>query len=75
MSMDEETAEALRTWKEHCYRPTDLALADAVDSLVLEEPLIYARQSETRKSDWVVSSPVVAVLVEARGRCMLTGDL
>ncbi len=63
MSLDDVTAEALGTWKDHCFRPTDLPLADAVDSLVLEEPLIYARQSDTRKSDWVVSAAVVVLLL------------
>ncbi len=72
MSMDEETAQALRTWKDHRYRPTDLPLADAVDSLVLEESLIYARQSDTRKSDWVVSTSIVAVVLQPLDSCMLT---
>lgn len=58
--MDDSTAAAIRMWKEHTYAPTDIPLAEAVDSLILDDPLIYARQSDTRKSDWVVSTRRVA---------------
>ncbi|TFK81333.1 hypothetical protein K466DRAFT_502316 [Polyporus arcularius HHB13444] len=52
--MDDKTADALRKWKEHRYRPTDLPFGEAVDSLFTSEPLIEVRRSETRKTDWVI---------------------
>ena len=53
--MDQPTQDALRKWKQHTYRPTDIPFADAVYSLSGREPLIEARQSLTRKSEWIVS--------------------
>ncbi|RDX47462.1 hypothetical protein OH76DRAFT_1354144 [Lentinus brumalis] len=52
--MDDGTAEAIRKWKEHRFRPTDLPFGEAVDSLTASQPLIEAHQSESRKTDWVI---------------------
>lgn len=73
--MDDSTAAAIMMWKEHTYAPTDIPFTEAVDSLILDDPLIYARQSDTRKSDWVVSSSTQGNMrlcgADAYSQCML----
>lgn len=52
--LDQQTADAVRKWKDFRYRVTDLPFASAVRSVLRRDPVIDIRQSETRKSDWVV---------------------
>ena len=57
--MDEPTRRALDRWRDHTYRSTDIPFTKAVYSLSLgSEPLIEARQSDTRPSEWIVRSLV-----------------
>ncbi|TFK77915.1 hypothetical protein K466DRAFT_607538, partial [Polyporus arcularius HHB13444] len=55
--MDQLTLEALVKWKEYRYRPVEIPFADAVRSLGTPDELVEARQSTTRKSDWVLCRP------------------
>ncbi|TFK90044.1 hypothetical protein K466DRAFT_470924, partial [Polyporus arcularius HHB13444] len=52
--VDQETADAVLRWKTRRFRPGEIPLAEAVASLNTPSPLIEAKQSPTRKSDWVI---------------------
>ncbi len=68
-TMDDATAEAVRKWKERCFRPTDLPFAEAVDSLGTDQPLVHVCRSQTRKTDWVVCYPNFSQLAIVVGKC------
>ena len=55
-TMDDGTLQALRKWKVHRYRPAEIPFAEAVHSIGGVAQAIEARQSSTRKTDWMVCS-------------------
>ncbi|RDX51349.1 hypothetical protein OH76DRAFT_1347065 [Lentinus brumalis] len=80
--MDQYTTDALKKWKEYCFRPVEIPFARAVKSLGTADELIVAKQSETRPNEWTLcyagtSNPAIFVYagVFAEAHPYATGNL